>query len=133
MNTISKNILFYITIVENNQADHTFLRQMIHKVVPQAIVDSVYSDEEAAQYFSTCPTVPHLIFLDQDMSANSGKTIDLIKQINGLEKVPIIYLHENNSQKTNLAKRNTDHFYLKPFKAQDLLNIVGSVNSKWLA
>ncbi|PBQ34592.1 hypothetical protein CNR22_23385 [Sphingobacteriaceae bacterium] len=136
MSTLSKNIIFYITIVENDKTDHTFLRKVIHSVVPNAIVDSVYNDDEALQYFNNCSALPHLIFLDQNMLSVSGKsTIELIKRADGLERVPIVFLtnSSNTFQKTDFVKQGGDHYYSKPFGAQDLVNIVGSLNSTWLA
>jgi len=137
MHAISKNIIFYITIVENNEPDHSFLRKVIHNVLPQAIVDSVYGEDEALQYFNNCSTIPHLIFLDRGMLRVSGKdTLELIKRVVGLAHVPIVYLSNvttNESQRTDFIKQGESHFYSKPYKAADLLNIVGSLNSKWLA
>ena len=133
---ISKNIIFYITLLENNKADYTFLRKVIHTVLPQAIVESVCGAEEATHYFNKCSTIPHLIFLDQDMLRISGKdTIELIKQVNGLEQVPIVFLANlpGDSQRDDFRKQGTDHYYAKPYATLDLMNIVNSVNSKWLA
>jgi len=133
MSTLSKNIIFYITIFENDKTDHIFLRKVIHSVVPHAIVDSVYNDDEAVHYFNNCPTVPHLILLDQNMLNVSGKnTVELIKRVNGLDQVPIVYLTtQNNSSDT--VRKDAEHYYSKPYEAQDLLKIVGSLNSTWLA
>ena len=136
MNSISKNIIFYITIVEHKEKDHSFLRKVVHSVLPQAIVESVYSDEEAIRYFSNCITVPHLIFLDQDMQNASGTNIiDLIKRVVDLNKTPLIFLtgETTKSQRTDLNTLNVNNFYAKPYRAQDLVNIVSSLNSKWLA
>jgi CheY-like chemotaxis protein len=135
MDRISKNIIFHITIVERNEEDHTFLRKVIHHVIPHAIVESVYHDEETVQYLNNCSSTPHLIFLDENMLQISGKdTVGLIKHADGLDKVPIIFLTNNNkSQRTDFDKQNADHFYSKPYSVQHLLEIVGSVNKKWLA
>ena len=136
MNSISRNIIFYITIVESNNADHSFLRKVVHTVLPQAIVESVHTDDEAVRYFNNCTTIPHLIFLDQDMLRVSGKnTIDLIKRVDGLSETPIVFLENssNKSQRTDLDKLSVNHFYAKPYKAQDLLEIVSSLNTRWVA
>lgn len=136
MESISKKIVFYITIVKDNKTDHSYLRNVIHRVLPQAIVESVYSDDEAVSYFSNCSTIPHLIFLDKDMLEISGKdTVRLIKRMEGLDKVPIIFLTnpDNESQKIDFIRQGANNFYSKPYEAQDLLNIVGAVNSKWFA
>ena len=132
MNAISKNILFYITIVENNKMEHSFLRSVIHKVLPQAIVESVYSYNEAVEYFKTCSIIPHLIFLDRQMLKD---TVDVIKGVNDLCEVPIVLLNDLQkiAQNTDFIKQSTNLFYSKPYDAKDLLNIVGSVNSNWLA
>jgi DNA-binding response OmpR family regulator len=136
MNAISKNIIFYITIIESNVEDHSFLRKAIHAVVPTAMVESVYTDQEAVHYFNNCTTIPHLIFLDQDMLHISGRdTMELIRRINLLDQVPVIFLTnaKNKSRRKDFIKQGASNFYSKPYAAQDLLNIVGAVNSKWLA
>jgi|GEM_PF-2234101 len=136
MSRISKNIIFYITIVENNKTENAFLRKVIHSVLPQAIVESIYDEDEAVRYLNNCSTIPHLIFLDPDMLKISGRnTIEMIKRVNGLDQVPIIFLTNLpvESQKTEFTKQGVDHFYSKPYGTQDLMNIVGSLNSKWLA
>lgn len=137
MTSISKNITFYITLVDTKNTDNSFLRKVIHSVLPQAIVDSIYGEEEVTQYFNNFPAVPDLIFLAQDMLKVAGMdTIQLIKKINGLEQVPLIFLTNvpNKSQRTDLITEGEGHhIYSQPFGAQDLLNIVGSVNRKWLA
>jgi CheY-like chemotaxis protein len=136
MQAISKNIIFYITVVESNKADHAFLRGAIHRVLPQAIVESIYNDHEAIQYFNNCSKLPHLIFLDQDMLKISGRnTLELIKRVDGLDQVPIVFLSKLNtkSQRTDFIEQGESHFYSKPYEVQELLNIVGSLNNKWLA
>ena len=136
MNSISKNVIFYITILEKNRSEHSFLREVIHSVLPQAIVDSVYGDDEAIRYFNNYSSIPHLIFLDQEMLHLSGNnTVEHIKQVNGLEQVPIVFLTSAPGipQNESLFQQHTDHFYSKPYEAQDLLNTVGSLNSKWIA
>jgi CheY-like chemotaxis protein len=136
MDSISKNIIFYITIVESESTDHSFLRKVVHTVLPQAIVESVHTDDESIRYFNNCTIIPHLIFLDQDMLRVSGKnTIDLIKRVYGLNNTPIVFLSSasKKSQRTNLDKLSVNHFYAKPYKAQDLLAIVSSLNTKWVA
>lgn len=135
MNRISKKIVFYITIIENDNADHSFLRKVVHTVLPQAIVESVYTGDEAINYFNSCTTTPHLIFLDQEMLHISGKnTIDLIKRVDGLSETPIIFLTgSNKSQRADLNKLSINHCYARPYKAQDLLEIVSSLNTKWVA
>lgn len=135
MDRISKNIIFYITIVERNEEDHTFLRKVIHHLIPHAIVESVYDDVETVKYFNNCSSTPHLIFLDENMLQISGKdTIGLIRRVDGLDEVPIVFLTNNNkSQRPYFDKQNVDHFYSRPYSVQNLLELVGSVNKKWLA
>jgi DNA-binding response OmpR family regulator len=136
MNLILNTIVFYFIIVEDSKSDHAFLRQAIHTVVPQAIVDSIYNEEEALKFFGDCKSVPNLIFLDEDMLKISGKsTIETIKKIEGLAHVPLIFLSNtiNEEQKKEFINQGVSDFYTKPYKPLDLVNIVGAVNKKWLA
>jgi CheY-like chemotaxis protein len=136
MKTILKDLIFYVLIVDKNNGDQGFLRQALNSVIPQAILESVTDGEEAVRYFNNCKTVPHLIFLSQDMLEHSGRNmIELIKRVDGLNKVPIIFLTNNNytGNKNELIKLGANDLYSKPYGAIDLLNIVESVNGKWLA
>lgn len=134
MKSILKDIVFYIVVVDKNNSDQAFLRQAINSVVPQAIVESVYNEDEAVRYFSNCSTIPHLIFLNQDMLNVSGKnTVDLIKRVDGLDKVPIIFLTNSEAPNSDLIKQGANSFYSRPYRAHELIEIVGDVNGKWLA
>jgi response regulator RpfG family c-di-GMP phosphodiesterase len=132
--SILKSVVFYIVVVDKNNSDHAFLRHAINSVVPQAIVESVYNEEETEHYFKNCSSVPHLIFINQDMLHVSGQnTVDLIKGVKGLDKVPIIFLTNGQSDIKDLTNRGASSFYAAPYRITDLIDIVGDVNGKWLA
>lgn len=136
MDLILNSIVFYFVVVEDNKNDHSFLRKAIHRVVPQAIVESIYSGEEAIRFFNKCSAVPNLIFLDEDMLKIAGKnTIEIIKRVEGLAKVPLIFLSNTitEAQKKDFLKQGVNDFYKKPYEPNDLVKIVTSVNRKWLA
>lgn len=131
---ILKDMVFYIVIVDKNNSDHAFLRHAINAVVPQAIVESVYEEEEAVRYFNNCSVIPHLIFINEDLLNVSGRnTVDLIRRVDSLSKVPIIFLTGSESPENDLMKQGADSFYSKPYQAQDLIDVVSGVNGKWLA
>lgn len=136
MDLILNSIVFYFVIVEDNKNDHSFLRKAIHRVVPQAIVESIYSGEEAVRFFTKCNAVPNLIFLDEDMLKIAGRnTIELIKRVEALTKVPLIFLSNTitEAQKKDFLKQGVNDFYPKPYEPNDLIKIVATVNKKWLA
>lgn len=136
MDLILNSIVFYFVIVEDNKKDHSFLRKAIHRVVPQAIVESIYSGDEAVHFFNKCSAVPNLIFLDEDMLKIAGRnTIEIIKCVEGLAKVPLIFLSNTitEAQKKDFLKQGVNDFYTKPYEPNDLIKIVTSVNRKWLA
>lgn len=135
MDLILNSIVFYFVIVEDTKADHSFLRKAIHRVVPQAIVESIYNGEEALSFFSSCKSTPNLIFLDENMLKMAGEsTIALIRKAESLAQVPLIFLSNtvNESQKKDLKKQGVSDFYAKPYEPVDLVKIVGEVNKKWL-
>ena len=136
MDLILNSIVFYFVIVEDNKNDHSFLRKAIHRVVPQAIVESIYSGEEAVRFFTKCNAVPNSIFLDEDMLKIAGRnTIELIKRVEALTKVPLIFLSNTitEAQKKDFLKQGVNDFYPKPYEPNDLIKIVATVNKKWLA
>lgn len=136
MDLILNSIVFYFVIVEDNKNDHSFLRKAIHRVVPQAIVESIYSGEEAVRFFNKSSAVPNLIFLDEDMLKIAGRnTIEIIKRVEGLAKVPLIFLSNTitDAQKSDFLKLGVSDFYTKPYEPNDLIKIVTSVSKKWLA
>ncbi|WP_317897198.1 hypothetical protein [Aurantibacillus circumpalustris] len=136
MNSIPKNIIFCITILECNEEEQSFLRKMIHSVLPQAIVESIYNNQEANRYFNNCSTMPQLFFVAQDMLNVSGEdTIKNIKRLDQSSETQIICLKNSTSksQRTDIIKLSETVFYVKPFTTQDLLDIVSSLNMKRVA
>jgi DNA-binding response OmpR family regulator len=135
MNESLNQVTFYILIVDDDKDDHFFLRKAITKVVPQAIIESLYDGSEALSFLNTCTSLPNLIFLDMNMTRMSGK--DTIKEIRAnvnLEKVPVIILTTSKSprEKEESLKLGANDFYTKPDHPKDLILIIEAVSEKFL-
>jgi len=136
MNTDLNNITFYILIVDDDTDDHFFLRKAINKIIPQAIVESVYDGDEALKYLNTCKAMPNLIFLDLNMRKLSGKeTMKIIKSNENLKSVPVVVLttSRSNDEKKEMLEMGAAGFYSKPHQTKNLLHIVEEVHEKFLA
>lgn len=135
MDTNLNNVIFYILIVDDSADDHFFLKKAIKKVIPEAIVESLYDGQEALEYLENCTDLPNLIFLDLNMNRVSGQTtMKRIRKNQTLQKVPVIILttSNNNSEKQALLELGANEFYTKPFDSKDLIPIVEEVRHKWL-
>jgi CheY-like chemotaxis protein len=129
------NIIYYILIVDDDSDDHFFLRSAIERLIPQALIESVYDGEEALQYLQDCVAIPNLIFLDLNMAKISGReTIKVIKQNEKLNKVPVVVFTTSKSEeeKAEMFSLGAAGFYSKPNQLEDLLKIVEEVKYKWL-
>jgi two-component system, response regulator len=135
MNTDLNNVIYYFLIVDDDTDDHFFLRKAINKVIPQALVDSVYDGEEALEYLNRCTSMPNLIFLDLNMRKLSGReTMKIIKANETLCKVPVIILttSKNEKEKAEMLSMGASQFYSKPAEASQLISIMEEVKRNWL-
>ena len=130
------SITYYILIVDDDSDDHYFLRTALNKVIPQAIVESVYDGEEALLYLNNCTFMPNVIFLDLNMAKISGRdTIKIIKQNEILSKVPVVIFttSKNEEEKAEMLKLGASDFYSKPNQIDDLILVVEEVKEKYLS
>lgn len=129
------NIMYYILIVDDDSDDHYFLRTALNKVIPQALIESVYDGEEALAYLDSCTFMPNVIFLDLNMAKISGRdTMKIIKQNEVLNKVPVVIFttSRDEDEKAELLKLGAAAFYSKPNQLDDLVQLVTDVKSKYL-
>src|SRR4051812_16508931 len=100
-----KDSIFYIVIVGNDETDHLYLRKVMNKLLPQAIVESLYGNSEAVSYFEKHNAVPSVIFLDQHlMTINGCAIMPLIRSNEDMDQVPVIIL---GSQSDNFSREDT--------------------------
>lgn len=130
------SIIYYILIVDDDSDDHYFLRTALNKVIPQALIESVYDGEEALQYLDSCTFMPNVIFLDLNMAKISGRdTIKIIKQNDVLSKVPVVIFttSKDEDEKAEMLKLGAAGFYSKPNQIEDLIAVVEDVKAKYLS
>lgn len=135
MNPNLNNVVFYVLVVDDDQDDQYFIRKAINKVIPQAIVESLYDGDEALSYLKRCNSLPNLIILDLNMARLSGKeTMRIIRQNESLAHVPVVILTttKNEAEKDELLKLGASAFYTKPPSARDLEGIITEMAGKWL-
>jgi CheY-like chemotaxis protein len=136
MKALSKHIVFYIVIISGESAYDTLLRKTLHQVLPQAMVESIRTEEEALTYLTDCKAVPQLIFLDEDMLSVSGTdAVERIRQVQQLEQVPLVLLQKKTLGRHMHTQVNKafNQVYTAPYQAGELLNIIAAVNTNWLA
>jgi len=135
MNFNLNNITYYILIIDDDTDDHFFLKKAISKVIPHAIVKSLYDGEDALEYLENSTELPNLIFLDLNMTRISGnKTMKLIRKNPALNKIPVVILttSSSESEKQELLNSGANDFYSKPYHTEDLVYIVEEIREKWL-
>jgi len=130
------NIIYYILIVDDDSDDHYFLRTALNRVVPQALIESVYDGEEALEYLNSCTFMPNVIFLDLNMAKISGReTIKIIKKNEILSKVPVVIFttSKDEDEKAEMLALGAAGFYSKPNQIEDLISVVEDVKDKYLS
>jgi DNA-binding response OmpR family regulator len=136
MDPLINLVTYYILIVDDERDDHFFLNTSIKKIIPQAVVESLYDGSEALKYLENCITWPNLIFLDLNMHKLSGKeTMKVIRKNPTLCKVPVIILttSRNEDEKKEILELGASAFYSKPYNYKDLDVIVQEVRDKYLS
>ena len=129
MKKLSKKFVFYFVIMEENKNDNMSLQRLIHSLVPQAIIESIYDFNEAIIYFKESKLQPHLLFLSEEMSkAGLNFLSDGSMNNLNLSNLPLVFLSDNKS------KQSSEQFiYSKPYDPKNFLSIVGAMNQKWVA
>jgi CheY-like chemotaxis protein len=136
MNMSLNQVTFYILIVDDDKDDHFFLRKAINKVIPQAIVESLYDGSEALNFLESCTALPNLIFIDLNMLLLSGReTIKKIRSNETLKTVPVVVLttSKSESERDEALQLGANSFYTKPDHPNDLISIVEAVSEKFLS
>lgn len=127
MVTLTNKIIFYIVIMDENFQHHQHLRKLIHKIIPQAIIESIYDFNESIQFFRREAFQPHILFLSEEMS-KSGLVISPDGYVNSylLDEMPLVYLED---------KQTPSYFQrlklLRPYNKATILKLLRKLNQKW--
>lgn len=122
-----KHKIYYVVIVGNVSDDHLCLRRIINKMFPQAIVESLYVNEESLSFLAHHSQAPDLVFLQY--TANDSPSIDLYNKIKAqvdFKQVPIILIGDEAEEKidTLVSKKSITAYFKRSFN----LNTI-----EWLA
>lgn len=132
----SNPAIYYVMIVDHHKEDHLFLQKAINKMIPQAIVESIYDSTEAYTCIDKCAALPDLIFLDPNMFMVSGEdAISRIRRNAVLNKVPVIILSAAGGgaeEKSTLIQKGASQYYSKPGTPVGFMEMVKEVKTKWL-
>lgn len=129
MKKLSNKFVFYFVIMEENKQDQNKIRQLIHSIVPQAMVESIYDFNEAVVFFKESKLKPHILFLSEAMS-KAGLRISSDGCINNLtlDAMPLVFLSDKNTKGHKEAL-----IFAKPYDDQHLLSIAAHMNRMWIA
>jgi len=128
-------VLSYILIIDDDADDHVFLRNAIHRFIPDTLVESVYDGQQAMDFLSNCNDIPSVIFLDLNMPRLSGeKTIKLIKENPNLKNIPIVIFTVSRSlvHRVAMLEAGASAFYSKPASQSAVDQIVMEVRDKFM-
>lgn len=113
--------------------DSAFMRTIIRnyiKVYPSVAITEAENGEEALQKFEEVS--PNLIFLDIIMPKMSG--LEVLKEIRRNTKSSKIYMVTSVGQSKVIEealKIGAEGYITKPFKAEEIKNIVEKLLKKW--
>lgn len=135
MNNKIQNTVFYILIIDGQAEDHSKLRDIINKQIPQSYIESIYSEEESASYFRNMRVAPSFIVLDAQTQSNSLRlTIYMIRQNEQLKQVPIVLVNSDLSlnQKRELKFLGVNEFYAALSNPIEMRILTNDIKSRWL-
>lgn len=130
-----QNTVFYILIIDGQAEDHSKLREIINKLIPQSYIESIYSEEESASYFRNLRVAPSFIILDAQTQSNSLRlTIYMIRQNEQLKQVPIVLVNSdlNLNQKRELKFLGVNEFYASLSNPIEMRILTNDIKSRWL-
>jgi CheY-like chemotaxis protein len=130
------NIIYYILIVDNDSDDHYFLRTALNKLIPQALIESVYKGEEALGYLNGLSLMPNVIFLGLNVSEDFGRTtMKTIRQNQVLNKVPVITFTrevDKKEEEAEILALGASALYSKPCQIEEFMSLVEDVKNRYL-
>ncbi|MBL7902239.1 MAG: hypothetical protein JNK73_09605 [Bacteroidia bacterium] len=135
MNNKIQNTVFYILIIDGQAEDHSKLRDIINKQIPQSYIESIYSEEESASYFRNMRVAPSFIVLDAQTQSNSLRlTIYMIRQNEQLKQVPIVLVNSDLTlnQKRELKFLGVNEFYAALSNPIEMRILTNDIKSRWL-
>lgn len=135
MNQKVHNTVFYILIIDGVPEDHSKLRDIINKLIPQSYIESIYSEEESTSYFKNLRVAPSFIILDALTQSTSLRlTIYMIRQNERLKQVPIVLVNANLnlSQKRELKFLGINEFYAELSNPMEMRILTNDIKSRWL-
>lgn len=130
-----QNTVFYILIIDGQAEDHSKLRDIINKLIPQSYIESIYSEEESTSYFKNLKVAPSFIILDAQTQSNSLRlTIYMIRQNEQLKHVPIVLVNSdlNLNQKRELKFLGVNEFYAALNNPIEMRILTNDIKSRWL-
>ena len=134
MTSVLNSSVSYILIVDHDKIDYHFLRPAIAKIIPDAIVESLYDDLETVSYIDRHIARPNLIFLELNKSKISDEnTIVRVRKNQDLARVPIIILSaaNNDTEKAELLALGADAFYAVADNEEMLNNMLREVKQNY--
>ncbi len=134
MTSVLDSSVSYILIVDHDKIDYHFLRPAIAKIIPDAIIESLYDELETVSYIDRHIARPNLIFLELTKSKISGEnTIVRIKKNQDLAGVPVIILStaSNDVEKSELLALGADAFYAVADNEEVLNNMLREIKQNY--
>ncbi|MCU0359310.1 MAG: hypothetical protein MUF75_01125 [Bacteroidia bacterium] len=135
MNNTTQTTAFYILIINGQADDHSKLRDIINKLIPQSYIESIYTEQESTSYFKNLRVAPSFIILDaQSQSTSLRLTIYMIRQNPGLKNVPVVLVNSNLSlnQKRELKFLGINEFYAELSNPVEMRILANDIRSRWL-
>ncbi len=129
-----KHKVYYVVIVGNVPGDHLYLRRIINKMFPQAIVESLYLNEESLSFLTHHCQAPDLIFLQhQTAMADETGMYSLLKAQADLQKVPVILVGDDAEEKVQspLIISNSAAYFKRSFQLNSVEWIARNLLGKY--
>lgn len=130
-----KNTVFYILIIDGLEQDQTKLRDVITRLIPQAFIESIYSETETISYFNNLKLAPNLIIVDNRMNSTALRlAIYMIRKNNDLKTVPLVLVNSDLGlqQRRELKYLGVSEFYMGLNNPLEMKVITNDIKNRWL-
>lgn len=114
-----KHKIYYVVIVGNVVNDHLCLRRIINKMFPQAIVESLYLNEESLSFLAHHCQAPDLVFLQYNaLGTPFFELYNKIKAQVDFQQVPVILIGDEAEEKVGsvVAKKSITGYFKRSFQ-----------------
>lgn len=128
------NKIYYVVIIGDESSDHLVLRKIINKMIPQAIIESLYTWHDTQAFVNSHKQTPDLIFVDLNSEKEKVEaTHATIRQNFDLEKVPLITIGDEAEEMVEIKKAPNSAYFKRSYNFNSIEWLARNLQMKWIS